>query len=273
MSLPGRRPRLLAAALVLAGAVALFASGASAATSNHRLPRALVLLESRMEHLQIHSERWEEVVRETSRGGASHADNSPSLRLVGLVGEDPPEGELFRAGYEGRSGYVLSGSNLDVWVPSSCAPGRPWITTPDPEDRAALPIDPFAGGRGPVQPYGSLIAAMASSKVVELGPRIFSGRPVTAFLAVRSVPEDRPPLGFVAAARPHRVSERIEVFIDGEGLPLRVVTRKGSARGGIEVVVNVVAVNLPQPLGITAPPAGQTRPKSNESCNSESSAK
>ena len=108
---------------------------------------------------------------------------------------------------------------------------------------------------------------------MELGPRIVSGRPVTAFLAVRNVPEDRPPLGFVAGAHARRVSERIEVFIDGEGLPLRVVTRKVSAREGIEVVVNVLAVNLPQPLGIPAPPAGQTRPESSESCTSESSAK
>ncbi len=269
------------------GLLLLVAPAGATGRHEHRLPHALVLLEQKMQDLQIHSERWEEVFRlgpaGKSSGGrceqgncrsASRAAITQGARLIGLFGEDPPEAEFFRAGEEGRSGYILSGSNLYAWVPSECAPGRPWITEPLPAGAASPVGGPLAADRDPRRPYGALIATLAASKVVELGPRTVAGQPVTAFLAIRSVPANTPPVGFVAAKGAPRVDERLEVFINAEGVPSRVVAKKSSPReGSIVVVTNVLAVNLPQPLGIQAPPAEQTRPASKESCASEGSTK
>ncbi len=282
---------LLAAIALVASAGA--ASGGAVVASTPGPPPALAVLEQKMEGLQIHSERWEEAYRvrsfaesggETCEHGrcSRHVSKVPvsqGARLIGLSGGDPPEGEFSAAGEEGRSGYIVYGSNLYIWVPSSCAPGRPWITAPLPAGAVSPIGGPFPDEQDPHRLYGALIAALAASRVTDLGPRTVAGQPVTAFLAIRSVPAHTPPVGFAAALhlRPRRVmprvTERLEVFINAEGVPLRVVARKGSSREGIVVVTTVLAVNLPQPLGIQAPPADRTRPESNGSCASEGSTK
>ena len=268
-----------AAAAASAGAVSTAPASASLA-----LPAHLQSLEALMEGLHVASERFAETVRSYTTvlkyAGSVHGRAryrrrriSTSSSGVGIAGVDPPEAELFRDATSTPT-FISIGSIEYEFAPERCDRGRPW--TRQALGAASLPgypFEPYPGEpSGPGSgPYGGLINLLSRARSLrEGGPATVQGQATSAFTATVEVP-----VAYLGPSPNGRVkqylAERLEVYITPSGLPLRTVLSYKYGPIHLTTTSTVLAVNLPKPLGITPPPASQTRPFSQEpSCGPRS---
>lgn len=262
------------------------------------LPAELQALVAKMASLQIASERFSSELRglvTSSEEVSSSSDCTSTQRChatmprhltrrrrhlldIGRRGEvdlAAGTGEVFDGT---RPSVIAAGSTLYLYAPGPTRRerSRPWLREAGAILGSQTPaglLFPFHGSAtgevnlGGSGPYAGLINLLetATGPVSAAAPATVVGQPTVDFTATV-----RPALliGGLSAKQLSRLralipSERVEVFINHDGLPLRVVAVTTTHDQALTETTNILAVNTP--LDVKPPPPARTRSSEHDS--------
>jgi hypothetical protein len=265
-----RRAFVAAMSALAAGVACVYVATAGASSpAAAAIPATLQPLEAKMRQLQVNSERFSQV----SRGYVTVA-NEVNGRVVGRVRHIPMNiqltGEASLAPQRSETFIGARHTPTQIVIGSTVysREGRkrqPWVRQHEPELAQAFSSYPLHGDPeeidlGGTGSYAGLLNLLATA-VGQIGtgaPAVIEGQRTEVFSATVE------PLRLVRGLtqedennlRRHPVVERLEVFLTGAGLPIKVVQTIDSADVHETTATETLAVNTP--IDVKAPPARET---------------
>ena len=230
------------------------------------LPPTVVPLIQKIEQMPVNSERYSQTTHlsgtVTERKGKHRTRTrhvSETMSDFGEASLSPLGGRVRRNSPSGRTIVIGAGSKIWSYTPDVAKRdgGRPWIRI---DGRSAAELFPFHGGSAPgdevdaggTGSYAGLVdlLATADGNVSVLGQVTIGTRRTTELTAVVD------PLALFKGPEIKPERQRLDVFVDESGLPLRVTLLTRVDRVSIVQTTSILGVNVP--VSVTPPPAART---------------
>jgi hypothetical protein len=236
-------------------------------------PPALAVLEQEMRQLAVNSERYTTAghgffpVDGGTRAKPRLVTHRYSVASRGIASIAPEAGETWDARTGVPKQIVLPGH---LFFYSSRLGhrdhGRPWVSVPLTEEPEAFPYHGSSrerpdGGSGP---YARLLNLLGTARAAPklAGTATVAGRPATEFSALVDplmLVRGLPATVYAKLLRDPPYADRLQVFIDESGLPVRVVEtaeHNGHERSLFIETTEILSVG--DPLAVAAPAAALT---------------